>query len=461
MNSKGLKIIFATLILFSAIVSCKKESKPKELIEDETTSTALKPPISTVLIKYNDYKINPAKDTVIIHKSGAVLEIPKNAFLDANGVVVTEDVNLKFRSFSNPLEIYLAGIPMTATINGEEKVYESAGMFEIRADRNGEKLFVNKESKIKVTLESFENDTNFNTYDLEEETGVWVETGKDEIRVKSKAEELNKIPKRPTPPKKAGRHAFQIEDMLYENSEISKYENVWFTPVDGKSCGFDSKDIKLKDLKNGTFEVTFVPWIKVEGTKTKCICYLSFKDDSEYSIAMKDYQKKYAKQIASVKAAKAVIEKEWDAYAIKLQKYRVFRARKEIKNLKGSQKILRTLQVNNFGFVNCDRPINIPKGGKISVTYVDANGKEFKLHNVVLIEKGRNALFRYTNEIKFNPTKENLLWGITKNGKLAYFSPENFKALETTTGNVTLQMNVHPKKLVTYDEIISVLFPNK
>ena len=461
MNSKELKTVFAILILFSAITSCKKESKPKELIEEETTSIALKPPISNIVIEYNEYEINPATDTIIKHESGAVIEVPENAFLNAKGEVVTENVNLKFRSFSNPLEIYLAGIPMTATINGEEKVYESAGMFEIIADQKGEKLYVNKESKIKVTLESFESDANFNTYDLEEETGVWVETGKDKIQIKLKEEELNQIPKRPTPPKKAGRHAFQIEDMLYENSEISKYENVWFTPVDGKSCGFDSKDIKLKNLKNGTFEVTFVPWIEVEGTKTKCVCYLSFKDDSEYSLAMKDYQKKYAKQIASEKAARTAIEKEWDEYDVKLQGYKVFRARKEIKELKGSQKILRTLQVNNFGFVNCDRPINIPKGGKIVVTYVDSNGKNIRLNNVVLIEKGRNALFRYKNEIKFNPNRENLLWGITKKGRLAYFSTENFKALEVTTGNVILQMNVHPNELVTYDEIISVLFPNK
>ena len=215
MNTKGLKTIFVSLILFSAIISCKKELKPKELIENDAASFAIKPPISNALIKYNEFEINPTKDTIIKHKSGAVIEIPKNAFLNANGDIITEDVNLKFRSFSNPLEIYLAGIPMTAEINGEKMVYESAGMFEIKADKNEEKLYVNKESKIKVTLESFENDTNFNTYDLEEETGVWIETGKDEIQVKSKEEELSKIPKRPTPPKKAGRYAFQIEVMLY------------------------------------------------------------------------------------------------------------------------------------------------------------------------------------------------------------------------------------------------------
>ena len=64
--------------------------------------------------------------------------------------------------------------------------------------------------------------------------------------------------------------------------ELPDLKNVLFTPVDGQPCGFDAKDIKLRDLGDGTYEVTFIPWVKLEGLKTKCICYLSFKDgDSE------------------------------------------------------------------------------------------------------------------------------------------------------------------------------------
>jgi len=460
MYKKELKLAFTILLLFSSIVSCKKKSKSPELSKIEAPLSILKPPVPNVVIEYNEYKIIPTNDTIVHHKSGAVIEVPKNAFLNSKGEVVSDGVNLKFRAFSNPLEIYLAGIPMSTTINGENMVYESAGMFEILAESNGEKLYVNKERKIKVTLESFENDTNFNTYDLEKETGEWIETGKDKVIVKSKEESLAQIPKLPEPPKHAGRFAFQIEDMLYEDSEINKYKNVWFTPIDGKECGFDSKDVKLKDLKNGTFEVTFIPWVKTEGVRTKCICYLSFKEESEYSDATKDYQKKYAKRIARYKAKMSKIDKEWDAYKDKLQEHKIFLANKEIKNLKGDKKILRVLAVNKFGLVNCDRLINNPLGAKIVVSYTDVSGKKLDLKNVVLIEKGKNTLFRFKKEIQFNPEKENLLWGLTKNGRLAYFSTNDFKGLEATSGKVILKMRVHPTELNTYDEIISVLFTN-
>jgi len=154
------------------------------------------------------------------------------------------------------------------------------------------------------------------------------------------------------------------------------------------------------------------------------------------------------------------IDKEWDAYKDKLQEHKIFLANKEIKKLKGDKKILRVLAVNKFGLVNCDRLINNPLGAKIVVSYTDVNGKRLNLKNVVLIEKGRNAIFRFKKEIQFNPEKENLLWGLTANGRLAYFSTNDFKGLRATSGKVILKMNVHPTELNTYDEIINVLFPN-
>ena len=45
---------------------------------------------------------------MIYHKSGSIITIPKEAFLDESGNVITSPVDLKFRMFTNPLEIYLA-----------------------------------------------------------------------------------------------------------------------------------------------------------------------------------------------------------------------------------------------------------------------------------------------------------------------------------------------------------------
>ena len=71
---------------------------------------------------------------------------------------------------------------------------------------------------------------------------------------------------------------------------------------------------------------------------------------------------------------------------------------------------------------------------------------------------GGNALYRYTKTIHFNPESQNVLWGLTEDNKLAYFTIEDFKALKARSGEVVFKMRVHPEELQTYDEIMAVLF---
>ena len=96
--------------------------------------------------------------------------------------------------------------------------------------------------------------------------------------------------------------------------------------------------------------------------------------------------------------------------------------KEEVKSIKGVEKILRTLAISQFGFINIDKPSNYPKGAKLLAQFEDKGGNKIKLSNIVLIEKGRNALFRYKDIIRFNPLNENILWGTTENGKLAYYN---------------------------------------
>ena len=298
MNS--FKNFVSLLVLTSLIISCKKESlTPVEA----NLIPIINPPIPKANIKYEQYRLNPKKDTIIYHKSGAVLEIPKNAFLNSKGEIVTDSVDIEFRTFSNPLEIYLAGIPMNVSGNEQENmVFESAGMFEINANLPEENLKVNPENKINVSLNSFSNDSNFNTYDFNPDAKVWIETGKDSKTEATKEDELAKLPKLPAPPKLTTKAAFKIIDERNETNTLSEYRNVWFEPVDGKQVGYSSKDIKVKDLKDGTYEVTFHSWLNLQkNSETKVICYLAFDNNLDYSKALKRYQKKYAKRIRADK----------------------------------------------------------------------------------------------------------------------------------------------------------------
>ena len=130
---KKVNFVISALVFFF-LSACKKE-----VVTTATPSTEsffeLKPPLEGVEIPMETFLINPQKDTVILHQENRI-QIPKNAFLNANGDIIKETVALDFRTLSNPLEIYLSGVPMTYNVAGEEQVFESAGMFEIRSEEH-------------------------------------------------------------------------------------------------------------------------------------------------------------------------------------------------------------------------------------------------------------------------------------------------------------------------------------
>ncbi len=452
----------STLLLvlsLSILVACTK-NKSEETVRSEEEN-ALAPPLPQANIAFENYSISPTKDTVIHHQSGAVITIPKNAFLDENGNIVTKPVAIKFRTFSNPLETYLAGIPMEITDqDGNTQVFESAGMFEINASLKGKNLKVNPENKIKVGLPSYTADTKFNTYDLDSSSNTWKLTGKDNVKVINESDELDALPEVPKAPKIATKFSFQVFDKLNKNDKLEMYKDVWFDPIDGKKCGFDfAKDIIVENLNNGTYQVTFVPWNKIPDTlKTKCICTLSFKDNTSYNKALKAYKRKYASLLNKVEKEKAIIEKRWAIYREKRRVYQAYFLNKNMDKLNESQKIMRTLEVSNFGIVNLDWPEDYPQGANVAPIFVDEDGNALTLKNVILIEKGKNAVYRYPNTIYFNPNEENTLIGITANGLLAYYTTNDFKSLPSTKEKVVFKMRVHPVPLQSYEEIVKVIF---
>ena len=139
-----------------------------------------------------------------------------------------------------------------------------------------------------------------------------------------------------------------------------------------------------------------------------------------------------------------------------LKNYREHILRQNIDNMDTQQKITRTLSVNNFGFINIDRPLDYPQGGSFFASYVDTQNNPLKLANVVLVEKERNMLFRYKNQINYNPEKANILWGITSTGALAYFNEAQFVGLNKTAKKQTLTMNIISPDKLSYDAITSL-----
>jgi hypothetical protein len=455
-----IKIIIAVGVVIIALLSIRNCScnRPKTIEKPvvlNNTYLLTNPPLPSLDIPYQTFTIDPSKPNVFYSKFGAKINIPANAFLDKQGNLIKEKVEISFREFYNPLDFYLAGIPMNYEDDGVDKVLESGGMVELTAKSNNQELFVNPTNKIAVDLFSWTKSKDFNLYDLDKTNGKWIDKGKDAINVSTVAGDINELPVIPPAPIEATRASFTILDETKNFPEMEDYKNVHFEPIDISKCEIsDAQEMKVKPLKNGIFEVTSIVKYGSFRKESKCECYLAFEAGKDYNNALKTYQKKYAKLIEKRKVITDKIKFEWDKYYGIVKAYQKL----QIKNLSGEEKIIRTLTINNFGFVNCDTPKSYPSGGEFNPIYVDENGKILTLNNVVLIEKNTNALFRYSDKVKYNPNNDNLLWGLTKDNKIAFIKNVDFRSLTKTTEKQKVPMHIHKEKVKTYEDVANVLF---
>lgn len=452
-----------TIILITIMpISCNNQNKSNS--ENITTKKSIfSVPFTDIQIENTSYQISNERDTVLSYKTGSKIVIPKNAFLDKEGNPIKGSVKLTYREFTNAFDIYMGGIPMVYDNDGIEQVFETAGMVEINAYSQEQPVFPNPQNKIQIQMNSFQKGNEYNVYQLDTITGKWNDLGKDEVEIEDYNKSIASLPQVPTAPKKAGQYSFSIGDDTANYPELNIYENVLFEPIDNKYVGFTPTEIKVIDVGNGVYNIVFIFDAYGVYKKESSNCYLAFEEGSDYDDAMKIYQNKYKTSIEKRDKKKKEIEIEWKNYFDIKQKYtelgllNLFH-KNEVTNLTGEEKITRTLQISGFGFINCDYPTSYPQGAELIAKYKDTKGNDLILNNIVLIEKGRNAIFRYTSKIKFNPQQENILWGITNDNKLAFIKADDFKKVKQTNGEYTFRMNVYSETLKTYEDICKVLF---
>jgi hypothetical protein len=91
-------------------------------------------------------------------------------------------------------------------------------------------------------------------------------------------------------------------------------------------------------------------------------------------------------------------------------------------------------------------------------TLIDGTtGKTLDANQVYLVEKGRNAIFTYSaadmKQFKYNPAMENMLWAVTRDGKLATISVDDFKNMAgSDKKEATFKFTVSTDKLTKPEE---------
>jgi len=106
-------------------------------------------------------------------ETGTEIHIPPKAFLLANGKAASGKVQLYFDEWHTLKDIFVSGIPMQYTENGEDGALSSAGMFEIYAQQHGKDLRVNPQAPIVVQVASRRKQGDFMNLDFNPSTQEW------------------------------------------------------------------------------------------------------------------------------------------------------------------------------------------------------------------------------------------------------------------------------------------------
>ncbi len=464
------------------------------------------PPVAQADIARDSFVVDADSVTDLTYSSGSRLHVPAGAFRTADGQDVSGKVTLRYREFHDQKDIFLSGIPMVYDSAGQQYVFESAGMMEITAWQNGKELAANPEKPIEVQMVSNTAEDRYNTYFLDTTEKRWVNLNKtnlmpvpqsdaseatasitsDMVATKSDpvvtqcAQELKKATAavhevekgKPMPIAKAdkAKTKFHIVVDANEFPEIAMYQNVRFQVkdelnFDKNSAKTEWEDVRLKKLNGIDYQIEFV-----KGNRKMEVVATPVVEDKDLAAAQKIYDSKFAlyqSQLTSRKEAEEKARQEYLARAkdmqAKMDKAMAeaeARERQYQATLNKTQLVYRTLSVYRFGTYNCDSPVSWPRETNVVASLESESGEKLDLACLNLIEKDRNAVFPYApikgecRDFRFNPSKDNVLWAMTMDNKLAVVDMHSFKEQQgAQQGRVKFRFKLIDKDFKTADEV--------
>lgn len=144
-----LLILIASFYLYNQSIS---EPSPK------ITSTDL---FKSTIVKSQFFNVNPKKDTIIVGKQGTKIVIPKNAFVDFDSNLISENIEFELSEAFKIEDMILSNL--TTLSNGT--LLETDGMIFTNATSNGKNLTINKKNPIYIEIPTQKRKSNMMLYD--------------------------------------------------------------------------------------------------------------------------------------------------------------------------------------------------------------------------------------------------------------------------------------------------------
>ncbi len=480
------------------------EQKQKEYFASQEF---VNPPIKGLEDEISATNINAEKGGDFSSKSGSKYKIEPNALTTKSGEPVKGDVTIKYREMHDYVDFFVSGIPMTYDSAGVTYQLESAGMVEIYAEQNGEKLEINPDKPIQVELiseiplQANQEVPKFNIYQLDMDNRNWKYQDVDNIQIVERDLPANKskdalvaslnrekiaeikrlensipLPLKPTKPNRANGSDFVFNfdfqgDKILSSETVSaeesaqlfeKYSMWQVKPGTGVSSNQLKQawdDAQVMPLSNTDFELTLM-----KGDSRLKVIVNPVMTGEEYQKALGNYNGLLADYNDKLGTRNNTLDAQIAAVT---EKYNSLKA-KELDALNNGDddgfypaKVVNRFAVTDFGVWNCDRPY-LPNDDEIQSAFIDDKNNKYDNHTAFLVDKTKNTIVKYYatdgTKVNFNNKTENLLWIVTNDEKLAVFRPEDFAKLEDDAIDLTFVMNVDERRPTSEAELREILY---
>jgi hypothetical protein len=124
----------------------------------------------TVQVPFAKLEINNQEGGTAKYYSGSIIQMEKDIVYHQNGRLVQGYYQLHYREFRNQAEIALSGIPMRYKEDGKDEIFNSVGMYEIRAFKDGEELVLKQAAIVNFQCTEALNNVDFYAMD---DDGDW------------------------------------------------------------------------------------------------------------------------------------------------------------------------------------------------------------------------------------------------------------------------------------------------
>lgn len=472
-------------------------------------------PLASAIPSFFHFTVKPNQGGVFEYASGSRLIVPSAAFMNDRGTLVEGDVNLYYREYTDYVDFFISGIPMTYDSAGAVYILETSGVVEIFAEKDGKRVDLAAGKSIKVEMagqifmQAGDKTPGYNVYQLDTAQKRWVFRDIDMMqfveedleyndplyaRKKVLKDELNEISYKesdaliaiennlsvPTPPlkpqeKDKNRITLELDflkDKLPEGNEFLYEGTIWQLSannpeIDQRAFQVVWEDARVKKLQGNDFELELI----ATENRLKLIVnpVLTTQD---YESAMKQYQQDLIVYQNLMSDREKALQRDKVALHDRFEEQRRLARQRFNETLKQAgidpvekqgvvaQKVINHFQADGLGIWICARPV-IPEKIKVKARFVDQNGKELEPCVAFIADKSRNSLTKFLAQpganVSFDANAENILWMVLPDGRIAVFRPGQFKNIDKSRSKYTFVMEVVDREVLKEFDVREVL----